>query len=265
MTPSLLTRPGVRRVGLVSLLVIGILPRGAAAQVDGATTTARNAVQVTPYLWGAGLSGLVQPSVAASWVVVRRSAGDLLQDLDAAVFVSALARRDRWVVVGDVSATRASRAGLVPTGNPALPAVRAEATLRQTSLTLAGGYRVVQSSTGSLDLLAGARAWWLRPAIAAPPVTTGRSAASDLVDPIVAARGTVVLTPAWRLLAYGDVGGFGAGSDATRQLVLTANARVARRVWLSGGYRALAVDHAARGARVDASLHGPLLGGTFSF
>lgn len=226
---------------------------------------APTAVQITPYLWLAGFGGDIRPFPGGPDLRVSKSFGELLEDLDAALFVAGLVRIDRFVAVSDISHTSSSREGLVPTGNPAAPVLPAEGRLRQTSWTLAGGYRVVDQADVTVDLLAGFRAWWLRASVAVPAAGVARAPAADFVDPIAMARVNWRFAPGWSLLAQGDFGGLGAGSEFTAQTVTTVNARVAERIWLSAGYRYLVVDWRDRGARVDARLGGPLMGASFIF
>lgn len=223
------------------------------------------AFQVTPYVWASGFGGTIQPLPNGPAFRASRSFGELLKDIDAAFFVSGLARFDRFVVVADVSHSSSSKDGFAPTPIPGVPLVPAQGSLRQTSATLLGGVRVADRANVAIDLLAGARAFWIRPTVAAPALGVQRSPTLDFVDPVVAARVNARLGEGWSLLAYGDVGGLGAGSDFTTQGVVTVNARVARGLWLSAGYRALVVDYSKNGRRADVSLGGPLLGATFTF
>jgi hypothetical protein len=196
---------------------------------------------------------------------VSKSFGELLKDLDGALFLAGLVRIDRFVAVSDLSHTSSSREGLVPTGNPVAPVLPAEGRMKQTSWTLAGGYRVVDEADVTVDLMAGFRAWWIRASVAVPAAGVARAPKGDFVDPIAMARVNWRFAPGWSLLAQGDFGGLGAGSEFTAQSVTTINAQVAERIWLSGGYRYLMVDWRDRGARLDLHLGGPVLGASFIF
>ncbi len=110
--------------------------------------------QVTPYVWGTGLGGDLRPRAGGPTVEIDKSFSDLLGDLDAALFLSGFARRDRFVLMGDLSTSTSSRAGVLPVlGAPAT------GRLRQTSLTVTGGWRVADTLDGTLDLLGGVRHW----------------------------------------------------------------------------------------------------------
>lgn len=221
--------------------------------------------QITPYVWFAGFGGTIRPLPNAPTLAVSKSFADVLEDLEAAAFVTGLARSGRFVAVADLSHSSSSREGLVPTPIPGVPVVPAEGALRQTSATLLGGLRAHDAPGVTIDLLAGVRAWWLRTRIEAPAIGVSRSPTIDFVDPIVATRVNARLGEGWSFLFYGDVGGAGAGSEFTTQVAATINARVAPRVWISGGYRILAVDYRSDTSRADLQISGPLLGATFAF
>ena len=222
-------------------------------------------VQITPYVWASGFGGTIRPGSAAPSLQVDKSFGELLKDIDAAFFISGLVKHDRFVAVADFTHASSSRDAMVPTGNPALPVVPAEGGLRQTSMTALAGYRAVDQDDLSLDLLAGGRAWWIRPKVTVPALDLSASAKASFVDPVAAARLNVKASPRWSVLLYGDIGGFGVGSDFTGQVMATANFRVAEQIWLSGGYRYLHVDYKSENVRASATLAGPLLGATFVF
>ncbi len=222
-------------------------------------------VQVTPYVWLSGFGGTIQPFAGAPTFRTSKSFGELLKDVDAAVFATGLVRIDRFVAVTDLTHTRSSKEGLVPTGNPAVPLLPAEGRLRQTSWTLAGGYRVIDDPAVTADLLGGLRAWWLSARVEVPLAGVARSPEVDFVDPILMGRVNWRLAPNVSLLLAGDVGGLGIGSEFTGQALVTLNARLGQGVWLSGGYRHLAVDRRQGPTRIDAALSGPLLGISVTF
>jgi hypothetical protein len=257
-------RSGVLRFGVVlSALAATMTAPSAWAETD-ADDTATTA-QITPYVWASGFGGTIRPGRAAPTLRVDKSFSDLMEDVDAAFFISGLVKHDRFVVVADLTHSSSSRDGHVPTGNPAFPAVPAEGRLSQTSMTALAGYRTVDDDTVSLDLMGGARAWWIRPKVTVPLLGLSAHADTNFVDPVFAARLNLTMSPRWSILLYGDAGGFGAGSDLTTQALVTANLRVGDAFWLSGGYRYLYVDYKSGNVRASAALAGPLLGATFTF
>jgi hypothetical protein len=256
-------RSGRTHAGAIMILSWAALCSPALAQTEPGLE--RTTVQVTPYVWASGFGGTLRPGAGAPTVTVDKSFGELLEDVDAAFFISGLVKHDRLVVIADLTHSSSSREGVVPTGNPAVPALPAEGSLRQTSATALVGYRAAEQDGASLDVLVGARAWWIRPKASVAALNLTASAKASFVDPVFAARLNIKASPRFSLLLYGDIGGFGAASQATGQAVATANIKVARNIWLSGGYRYLYVDYKSGRVRTTAALAGPLLGATVAF
>ncbi|MFQ3595572.1 MAG: hypothetical protein SNJ63_05615 [Sphingomonadaceae bacterium] len=244
-------------LGLTAALATAI-PVQAEEQAD-------RAFQLTPYVWAAGIGGTAQPLPGGPTLRVSRSFGDLLDDLDAAFFVTGLARLGVFVTLFDASRSVSSREGLVTPPVPGLPTVPAEGRLAQTSFTLMGGVRAVDLPGISIDLLAGVRAWWIRTRIEAPALGVVVSPDESFADPVLGSRLNFRLADGWSILLQGDFGGFGAGSEFTTQVATTLNARVARQIWVSAGYRYLMVDYEGSRSTADLRMAGPLIGATVAF
>ena len=215
--------------------------------------------QVTPYVWATGIGGDITPYADGPTVSFDSSFSEVVRDLDAAFFLSGYARRDRLVFLGDFSHSSSSRDGLLPGGLPA------EGKLEQTSLTLAAGYRVVAGDGVAIDLLAGARHWRVKGSVTVPPAGLSVSPRATFTDPILAARANIRLAPRWSAILYGDIGGFGVGSERTSQIVATVNYQAGEDVFLSAGYRTLSVDYRDSGTRIDPRMSGPIFGATWRF
>ena len=108
--------------------------------------------QVTLYGWGAGIGGDFTPFTGGPTLSFDKSLSEVLEDLDAAFFATALATNGDWVLFGDMSYSASSKSGLVPPGIPASGEVS------QRSVTLAAGRRFVDDGRTTVDVLAGARA-----------------------------------------------------------------------------------------------------------
>lgn len=214
--------------------------------------------QVTLYGWGAGVTGDFTPFSGAPTLSFDKSLSEVLEDLDAAFFVTGLARRGNLVLFGDFTYSASSREGSTPVG----PA-SGEVTIR--SLTLAAGRRFDMGNGSSIDLLGGLRAWSLDGQVSAPAAGVDIAPGADFVDPIIALRGTLPLSDRWSLLGYADIGGFGAGSDLTWQAAVTANYQATDTLYLSLGWRHLYLDYADKGTVFEGAMTGPLLGATWRF
>jgi hypothetical protein len=226
---------------------------------DPATRAGGWSGQITAYAWGAGVGGDFRPFAGGPVVSFEKSLGELLADLDAAVFATALARKDDLVLLADVTFTASSRSGRVPPGIPAA----GEVTIR--SVSVLGGKRFQASPATSIDLLGGARVWSLDGAVDVPLAGVALGRGEEFVDPVAAIRINSRIAPALSVIAYGDVGGFGIGSDLTWQGVATLNYRAASKVTLSAGYRHLWLDRQSNGASFQGSMSGPLVGATLAF
>lgn len=215
--------------------------------------------QITPYIWAAGLGGDLKPMTGAPTVSFDKSFSDLLDNTDGAFFLSSYSRRGKLVVMGDLSWSSSSRSGAIPPGLPA------EGELTQRSITLLAGWRAVENQRVNLDVLAGARAWSIKSSINIAGGAMHAAPSKDFVDPVIAARANIALAPKWSAILYADIGGFGAGSEKTTQILGTVNYEVNDNLWLSAGYRQLEVDYRSGGTAVDVTMAGPLFGATWRF
>lgn len=144
---------------------------------------------------------------------------------------------------------------------------------------LAGTYRVLSEEDFHLDVLAGLRGYSIDVDLTVLPFTgpaglfqfPGRVASRglDFVDPIIGSRAHWNLSEDWDLDLYGDIGGFGAGSDFTYRLGTSVGYSVSESVSLRAGYLVLGFDY-TEGSGLDqveykTTMYGPTLGATFKF
>lgn len=214
--------------------------------------------QATPYVWMSSLDGTVKPFRSAPAADVNKSFSELMDSLDAAAFLTATARRGRFVLQGDLTHASTSDSTALPLG------LSARVKVRQSSATVTAGYAVEVSEDSSIDVMAGLRYWDIDAAVDVPGLLSTRSG-SRFIDPIAAARWRQTLGPRWSSVLYADVGGFGVGSDATWQIVALANYQATAQVFVSAGYRHQSLDYGDNGKRLDMSLSGPMLGVTYVF
>lgn len=238
--------------------IAGTLLAAALVAAPAATKAQDWAGQVTLYGWGAGVTGDFTPFTGAPTLSFDKSLSEVLEDLDAAFFVTGLARRGDLVLFGDLTYSSSSRAGGTPLGPAA-----GEVTLR--SLTLAAGRRFDGGGGSTLDVLAGLRAWQIDGSVSAPLAGVNIAPRADFVDPIIALRGNAPLSERWSLLGYIDIGGFGAGSDLTWQASATANYQATDNLYLSICWRHLYVDYSDGGTVFEGAMTGPVIGATWRF
>lgn len=238
-------------------VALAIVTVGFTAEAQAREDTWR--FQLTPYVWLANLSGDIRPLTGAPIVSTSRSFDEVLDDLEGAFFISASARYERWVLFGDFTYASLSHVGVTPAG------LSAEGKMRQHSFTAAGGYQAIRGHGHYLDLLAGARAWRMEAEIAVPALGLDLRDTERWAEPTLLARLRSVWSSDWSTLLHVDVGGFGIGADSTWQVLATVNYRVNDALYLSTGYRYLALDRDEEGTRLDISMGGPLLGVTWRF
>lgn len=82
------------------------------------------------------------------------------------------------------------------------------------------------------------------------------SRTDDWLDPYVGVRAQYNLSSEWYLLAKGDIGGFGLGSELTWQTSGALGWRFARNAYAELGYRALGVDYEDDGFSYDVITRG---------
>lgn len=214
--------------------------------------------QLTPYVWMTGLHGDIRPFQGAPTVHVEQSFSDILRHLDAAFFLSGTARKGQWVWHMDASHASTSDSAQLPLG------LSSYARVRQTSMTLTGGYHWQPARQSSLDLLGGVRLWHIQANAGIQGLASAQSSTS-FVDPVIALRWRYEFAPRWSTLVYVDGGGFGVGSDSSWQVLGSVNYQLRDDIHLSIGYRHLRVNYRDDGKRLDFGQGGPLIGASFLF
>ncbi|SFQ74493.1 outer membrane protein [Nitratireductor indicus] len=268
------TKAGLRRGALgVSLLSLSV---GSALSADmgedGTTPVPLEpdwVLQVTPYMWAAGMKGNISPFRRAPTIEVEKSFSDVMDDLNFGGFINVWARRDRFVFSADamyVNLTESHVIGALPVIGP-VPPIGADVDTAQFSATLQAGYRVYEAPDFTFDVLGGVRLWYLWNDVNVTFAGQSRSVSSEFgwVDPIVGARAFYRVNEKVSLMAQADIGGFGAGSDFTWQAMATVNYSFNDKLSISAGYKALSVDYDSDGHVFDTTLAGPVLGFTYRF
>jgi hypothetical protein len=231
------------------------------------------ALQITPYMWAAGIKGDISPFRRAPTIGIEKSFSDVMDDLNFGGFVNVWARYDRFVLSGDmmyVDTTDSHAFGPLPDLPIAVPPgtiINGSVDSKQFMATLQGGYRVVDTPDMTLDALAGARFWHISNDVTVSALGMSRTYGESFgwVDPVVGARIFVPLTDKLSVQAQADIGGFGAGADLTWSALATVNYTVTDHLSISAGYKVLDVDYDHDGHVYDTRLSGPVLGMTLRF
>lgn len=243
------------------------------AQPPASADRADRALQVTPYLWMAGLDGHISPFRRAPTIGIEKSFSDVMDGLEFGGFVNLWLRRDRFVFSGDLMYVRTSDGHafgpLPPLPVPVPPGTVVDGRVdsRQFTATLQAGYRLVDSADYTLDALGGLRTWRVSNDVTVSALGQSRRYGErfDWVDPVVGLRAFRRLSGNWSLQAQLDAGGFGVGADSTWSALATVNYVASDRFSVSAGYKVLDVDYDHGGHVYDVRLKGPVLGLTWRF
>ncbi|MXP63563.1 hypothetical protein E0493_09395 [Roseomonas sp. M0104] len=221
---------------------------------------------LTPYVWLPALGGSIQtplPNVGNHTSDLE--SGDVLTSLSAVpVMVAAEARYDRFALVGDfVYAALESdikERDLLFSGGHARAAV--------TVGTILGMARVAGTSEQPLEFGAGVRIYGVSAKVSLNSgLIAGQIAknAANWADPVIAVRHHLRVSPQLGITLYGDVGGFGAGSDLSWQALGALDYRFSDSVSAAIGWRYLTFDRVRHGFGLDLDFNGPFLSLTFRF
>lgn len=133
-----------------------------------------------------------------------------------------------------------------------------------------GSYRLTEGDE-TVDVYAGIRYWDIDVDVDAS--LAGRAFSidrgEDWVDPVIGVRGQARMSDQWSATLQADIGGFGAGSDFSWNVMGGASWDRWENTSLFFGYRALAVDFTSGTAGTpgrfvyDTVTHGPLIGAVF--
>lgn len=239
------------------------------------------ALQVTSYMWAAGLDGHISPFRRGPTIGVEKSFSDVLDDLNFGGFVNVWGRYERFVFSGDIMYVDTSDGhnsgplpaltipgvGVIPPGGN----IKAKVDTKQFTATLMGGYRIIDTPQFTLDALGGARFWHISNDVKLTGSLGGISGSVNYgesfgwVDPLAGLRAFLPLTEKLSFQAQADIGGFGAGSDLTWSALATVNYVFTDRLSASVGYKVLDVDYDHKGHVYDTRLSGPVLGMTYRF
>jgi hypothetical protein len=253
----------MRLNGALALLV---LLGGAAQAQTGVPPPPAWQFSITPYAWLPGLSGsLTTPLPRLGDRSFDLSSGTVVTSLSTVpVMVAGEARYGRFALVGDIF-----YAGLeqdLTTRDLLFQGGHA----RHTSAigTILGMVRLVDAPRQSLELGAGTRIWGIDTKVSLNPgLLPGVIQKTSLswADPLLAARYHAVLSPAFGMTLYGDVGGFDAGSRLTWQAVGSLDYELGASTTLRAGWRYLSVDRTRGGFSLGVGFNGPFLAATFRF
>lgn len=219
---------------------------------------------LTVYGWATAIDGTISAGGRSADVDIAFK--DVVKHLDMAFMATAELRSKRWGFFGDFIYARlhddiAPPAGIVFSSTHEV--------VKETIGTFALSYRVLDAKPAYLDLFAGARVYSFYSEIVLRPNPGQTGFAADgtttWADPIVGLRGRYYVARAVFLNGYGDVGGFGAGSELSWQVLGAIGIQAARWCDVQLGYRALGFEYGSGNRKQEITTHGPIIGATIRF
>jgi opacity protein-like surface antigen len=132
----------------------------------------------------------------------------------------------------------------------------------------AATYRLAPMGPLEIDLLGGARVWYVRNELDFKGGKAQGVSVDDTrtwVDPIVGAKLRYGFSKHWFATVLGDAGGFGVGSDLTWNVFGGVGYSFSDLFSLTLGYRYMHIDYEKSNFKMDANVHGFLLGAGFHF
>jgi len=195
------------------------------------------------YIWFAGAWGKTDVIGPVAPVDLSLPFGKVLKGFKFAFMGAAEAKHDRLIFLGDLTFIHLGSDKGIGIRDPDF--LSAELDSRTAEITLVGGYRVVDDDAVKLDLLAGGRMNWFDTSMQldGPNRSASGSVKQTWFDPLLAARVQGPLGGKWSFSAYGDIGGFGIGSDITWQAVATVNYQINHKMAVGAGWRHYKVNY----------------------
>jgi len=225
---------------------------------------------VTPfYLWIPGLQGTVgvlgfSANVDATPVDLLNNIGEVLDVVDDIYLGMGEVRYGRFGAFYDVMNFEVSSLDEIDIAfvNGAL-----DVAFQQTTTTLAGSYRLVQTDDAHFDVLAGARIWDIDVNVGLDLNIIALSArdGDKWVDPLIGGKGRIDLTENLYLSGWAMIGGFGVGSDFMWDVWGTAGYEISGWLDAYAGFRAMGTRYESGSFEWDIVQYGPTIGAALKF
>lgn len=252
----------------LSTLMVAATMLGSPAQAAEPASADSWAVKVTPYLWATRMHGSTQIRQLPE-AQVDMSFSDILDTLDAGFMGAMEFQKGRWGILIDSLYMKTSDS--VSVASPGGRA-RAEAdmTTSQTMLSSALAYRWIDSPVVS-DGFIGVRYNRIKASLDLDASVFGATASLDhaksvdWVEPFIGLRARAPLSRELALVASGDVGGFGLGSDLTTQASLGLSWGLSEHFDAELGFRYMKIDYDQGDLVYDMENEGPYLGMSYHF
>ena len=217
---------------------------------------------VTPYLW--------VPAIDIETSLPDRPPSEPPEDvrfdtgLTGAAMLTLRARHGAWGGFVDFAYAKAVSESVV--AGVLYSGVRLDAEI--THATAVGTYRVPMGPNADVDLLAGARLWWVDETLkfAAGVLPAYASSGGETwLDPLLGVDVAYRVGRDWRLTALVTLANIGSGDTLSVETFAGVGYRVNDRFSATAGYRYLREEYADEGFSLDATFSGFMVGAGFHF
>ena len=233
--------------------------QSAAEQSEAAAPQREWEFATVAYGWLAGAHGETDLIGPVEPVHLDLPFGKVLDSLKFVAMGAAEAKHDRLVLLGDFTFIHLGTKKGIGIRDPDF--LEADLDNRTIEVTALGGYRVAEKEA-LVDLLGGVRVNFLKATLELEG--PNRSAEGDVsqtwFDPIVAGKTYVPLGGKFGLSLYGDIGGFGIGSDMTWQAAATIDYDINHKFRAQVGWRHLKINYDKGDFLYDVAQSGLFLG-----
>lgn len=213
------------------------------------------------YIWGINIDGDLSAGPATA--IVDVSFDDLIDSMEGmfVVHFETLYKR-KWGVIIDVDYLDLDNRASLPMG------ISQDIALNLTLAELSGYYRLHRDKH-NFDFILGLRYINIENTVSIVNGPILLDEKKDWTDPLVGVRWDWGFADGWSLIARGDIGGFGLGSDFSWHALGLVEWQPWKNASFIAGYRALDVDYEDGNGqdsfKLDATIHGPVIGLNFKW
>jgi hypothetical protein len=219
-------------------------------------------VEITPYIWFAGVHGTT--GALGREASVDASFSDIFKYLNIGAMGVVEARYNRILIPLDFMWMKLSDDKGLPLNELGIQSIKAKMT--ETMLTPKIGYRIADGKRVKVDALFGIRYWHVSTDFTLEPqIGNGFSQSANWVDAVEGGKIQLALSSKAFIGIAGDAGGGGARHDY--QAAGFLGYKISRRWVLLGGYRYLSVNYRPTGKVqfvYDVDMPGLMIGATFN-
>ncbi len=213
------------------------------------------------YLWGINIDGDLSAGPVSAPVKVPFE--DIFDSIEAVFIVHfETVYKAQWGFLVDVNYLDLENKMNLPMG------ISQNVDLNMTLAEFSGFYRL-QRDAHIFDFVAGLRFIEMENTVSIVGGSTLLDDSQDWTDPLIGARWMWGFADGWSLIARGDIGGFGIGSEFSWHALGLVEWQPWKYASFIAGYRALDVDYEDGSGRdyfnFDATIHGPVIGVNFKW